>query len=425
MGVGLMILVLLVLMVLGVPVALSLALASALYLLSNGINLAQMVQQLAVSVNSFALLAAPFFVLVGQLMNTGGITNRLFGFVKAVVGHIRGALGHANILVSMIFAGLSGAALADAAGLGTVEIKAMEEDGYDTEFAVAVTAASSTVGPIIPPSIVMVVIGIAAGTSIGKLFLGGIIPGIIMSVALMIMVAYASFVRKYPKGEKPTLRTIVRSFVQAFPSLLTPIIIIGGILGGVFTPTEAGVVAVVYAVILSVLVHREIRVKELPRIFLSSMLTSAKILFIVSAAGAFGWILAYEQAPQKLTALIVGYVSNPTMFLVIIMVFYLLLGCIMDAASIVVLTVPVLVPTLVGLQIDLIHFGVLLAISMSIGTLTPPLGTVMYLLMDISKITIDRYTRAIAPFLALLAVVLLLLVFVPRLVLWIPNFVVR
>ena len=425
MDVGLMILVLLILMILGVPVAISLAVASALYLLTNGINLAQMVQELAVNVNSFALLAAPFFVLVGQLMNTGGITKRLFGFVKSVVGHIRGALGHANILVSMIFAGLSGAALADAAGLGTVEIKAMEEDGYDTEFAVAVTGASSTIGPIIPPSIVMVVIGISAGSSIGKLFLGGIIPGIIMGVALMIMVAYTSIARKYPKGQKPTAKIVLKSFVQAFPSLLTPAIIIGGILGGVFTPTEAGVVAVIYAVILSVFIHKAIGIKQLPRILLDSMLTSAKILFIVSAAGAFGWILAYEQVPQKLTAFIIGFVHSPSVFLFVILFFYLLLGCIMDAASIVVLTVPVLVPTLAGLQIDPIHFGVLVAISMSIGTLTPPLGTVMYLLMEISKITIDRYAKAIWPFLLVLIAVLLILVLVPQLILWIPEYMIQ
>jgi len=323
----------------------------------------------------------------------------------------------------MIFAGISGAAIADAAGLGTVEIKAMEEDGYDTETAVAITGASSTIGPIIPPSIVMVVIGIASGTSIGRLFLGGIIPGIIMGIALMLLIAYISIVKKYPRGEKPSLSNIWKSFKKAFPSLITPLIIIGGILGGVFTPTEAGVAGVIYAIILSVLIHREIRFKDLPRLILSSMLTSAKIMFIVAAAGAFAWILAYEQVPQKLTGMIVGLVMNQGIFLIIIMGFYILLGCILDAASIVVLTVPILVPTLISLNIDLVHFGVLLAISMSLGTLTPPLGTVMYVLLDISGVTIDRYSRAIAPFLVVLVLVLFLLIFIPRLILWIPNLV--
>jgi tripartite ATP-independent transporter DctM subunit len=408
MSLVLMLILLLVLIALGVPVALCLALTSGAYLLVNGLTLAQMVQGLAVSVNSFPLLAAPFYILVGELMNQGGVTDRLFGFVKTAAGRTRGALAHANVLGSMIFAGMSGAAVADAAGLGRVEIKAMQDDGYDTDFAVAVTGASSTVGPIIPPSIIMVVIGVAAGTSIGKLFIGGIIPGVIMGAAQMVMIAIIAARRKYPKGERATWRTLSRSFLRALPSLITPAIIIGGILGGIFTPTEAGVIAVIYAGFLGLVVHREIRLKDLARILLSSVLTSARILFIVSAAGAFGWVLAYEQVPQKITALISAYV-----------------GCIMDAASIVVITVPVLVPSLALLHIDLVHFGVLTAIAMSLGTLTPPLATVMYVLMDFTKLSIERYTKAIAPFLLLLFGVLVLLVLLPELVVWLPNIMVR
>jgi tripartite ATP-independent transporter DctM subunit len=425
MGLGLMLVILLVLIVLGVPIALCLALTSAAYLLVNGLTLAQMVQGLAVSVNSFTLLAAPFYILVGELMNQGGVTDRLFGFVKTAAGRTRGALAHANVLASMIFAGMSGAAVADAAGLGRVEIKAMQDDGYDTDFAVAVTGASATIGPIIPPSIIMVVIGVAAGTSIGKLFIGGIIPGIVMGVAMMVMIAIISFKRKYPKGEKATLRTLGRSFLRAFPSLITPAIIIGGILGGVFTPTEAGVIAVIYAAFLGLVVHREIRLKDLARILLNSVLTSAKILFIVSAAGAFGWVLAYEQVPQKITALISAYVGSPPVFLLIVMLLYMFLGCIMDAASIVVITVPVLVPSLALLHINLVHFGVLTAIAMSLGTLTPPVATVMYILMDISKISIERYTKAILPFLLLLFGVIILLILLPQVVLWLPSMLFR
>ena len=425
MNVVAMIVVSLICMLIRIPIALSLALATGLYLFANGIPLCALVQNLSTGVNSFALLAAPFYLLVGALMNTGGITDKIFGFVTAVVGHIRGALGHANILASMIFAGISGAAVADAAGMGSIEIKAMERNGYDTDFAVAVTGASATIGPIIPPSIIMVIIGVSSGASIGKLFLGGIIPGILMGMGLMILVGISSVRRNYPKGERPTLKSIATSFWLSFPALLTPLIIIGGTLGGIFTPTEAGAVAVLYAFILSVFVYREIKLADVPKVLLETMLTSGRILFIVGASLAFGWILAYEQVPQKLTEVIVSTIHDPTLFIVICMVVFLFLGCIMEASSIVVMTLPVLVPTLAAMHIDSVHFGVLVAIAMAIGTLTPPLGLVMFILMEITKISIERYVKALLPFLGVLVAVLFLLVFFPQLVLWIPNSVIH
>jgi tripartite ATP-independent transporter DctM subunit len=265
-----------VLLLIRIPVALSLALSCGLYLLTNGIPLSALVQNLSTGVNSFALLAAPFFILVGSLMNTGGITDRLFGFVTVLVGHIRGALGQANILASMIFAGISGAAVADAAGLGSIEIKAMEKSGYDKDFSVAITGASATIGPIIPPSIIMVVIGISSGASIGKLFMGGLIPGVLMGVALMAMVGITAVRRNYPKGEKATISLILKSLWESLPALITPIIIIGGILGGVFTPTEAGAVTALYAFILSVFVYKEIKLRDIPKVLLETMITSER-----------------------------------------------------------------------------------------------------------------------------------------------------
>jgi tripartite ATP-independent transporter DctM subunit len=420
-----MIVLLIVFMMVRVPVALSLALASGLYLATHGIPLSALVQNLSTGVNSFALLAAPFYLLVGALMNTGGVTDRIFFFVSSIVGHIRGALGHANVLGSMIFAGIQGAAVADAAGLGAIEIKAMEKNGYDKDFSVAITASSATIGPIIPPSIIMVIIGVSSQTSIGKLFLGGIVPGIIMGAALMILVAITAARRNYPKGVRPTIALIARTFWQSLPALFTPVIIVGGILGGVFTPTEAGAVTVLYAFVLSVFVFKEIKLAEVPKILLETMLTTGRILFIVGASMAFGWILAYDQTPQKLTQIVVGAISDPTLFIVICMVGFLFLGCIMEAASIVVMTLPVLIPTIAALHIDPVHFGVLTAIAMAIGTLTPPLGIVMFVLMQVSGLSFQRYVKAILPHLAVLIAVLFFLVFFPQLVLWIPNAVIK
>jgi tripartite ATP-independent transporter DctM subunit len=421
MNVWIMLVLLLVFIAIRLPIALALAMSSAIYLLTNDISLVALAQHLSIGVNSFALLAAPFFLLTGSLMNTGGISEKLFGFVTAIIGHVRGALGHANILVSMIFAGISGTALSDAAGLGSIEIKAMEKAGYHTPFSVGVTASSATIGPIIPPSLIMVILGIASGASIGKLFLGGIIPGLLMGIGLMIVVAIISFKRKYPVGEKPTVRSVWKAFVAAIPSLITPVIIVGGILFGVVTPVEAGILAIAYSAFLSVIVYKEIPARNLPGIILDTMLTTAKILFIVSASSVFGWILSYEKTPQILAELAMRYISNPTVFLLIIMVVYLLLGCIMTASSIILLTVPFLLPTLKFLNIDLVHFGVLSAVCMSIGTITPPLGTVMFVLMEISHISIQDYIKGIWPFFGVLIFVMVLLVFVPQLTLWIPQ----
>jgi C4-dicarboxylate transporter DctM subunit len=271
----------------------------------------------------------------------------------------------------------------------------------------------------------MVVIGISSGTSIGKLFMGGLIPGVLMGVALMAMVGITAVRRNYPKGEKATISLILKSLWESLPALITPIIIIGGILGGVFTPTEAGAVTALYAFILSVFVYKEIKLRDIPKVLLETMITSGKILFIVAASLAFGWILAYEQVPQKLTAVIASVISGPTLFIIISMVVFLILGCFMEASSIVVMTLPVLVPTLNALHIDLVHFGVLTAIAMAIGTLTPPLGLVMYVLMEVGNISIERYTKAILPYIGILILVLFLLVFVPQLVLWLPNLIVR
>lgn len=419
---GLVLIVALLVMIFGsMPVAFALGLVGLYFYFQLGLPLESFVQRMAIGVDSFPLLAAPFFILAGNLMNTGGITRRIFHLADSLVGHIRGGLGHVNVLASMLFAGMSGAALADAAGLGKVEIQAMTENGYDLEFSTAVTAASSTIGPIIPPSIIMVIYGISAQVPIDKLFLGGIIPGILMGFVLMAMVYGYSLVNNYKRRERFDIKLVWKCFKDAILALLTPLIILGGILGGIFTPTESGAVAAFYALIISVFVYREISLKDLRNIFLETAMVTATILFIVSTASIFGWALTFEQVPLKIAAQLVEISASKTAILFLLGAFYLFWGTLMEASAIVIMTVPVVMPILARFGIDPVFFGVLLAVNMSIGTITPPVGIVMFVMNKITGLSMERYIRLIWPWLLALILVMFGLIFFPQAVLWIPN----
>lgn len=405
----------------GTPITFALGIASLIYFIARGIPLDAFAQRLAVGVDSFPLLAAPFFIMAGNLMNSGGITRRIFRFANSIIGHIRGGLGHVNVLASMIFAGMSGSAIADAAGLGTIEIEAMLEAGYDLEFSAAVTTASAVIGPIIPPSTIMIIYGVTAGVPIDRLFMGGIIPGILIGVALMVLVYFYALKNKYPKSDKFCFKEFFESFKDTILALLTPLIIIGGILGGVFTPTEAGAVAALYALIISLFVYKEIKIKDLPKIFFDTALTSGVILFIVSTASIFGWSLSFEQTPQKVAAFLATITTNKMILMLLLTVIYTFMGMIMEAAAIVITTIPIILPLLQTLGIDLVYFGVILAIIMSIGTITPPVGTVMFIVCKITGLTIERYTKVILPWFFVLLGVVILLIFIPQLILFIPS----
>jgi tripartite ATP-independent transporter DctM subunit len=354
-------------------------------------------------------------------MNTSGITDRIFKFVTCQVGHLRGGLAQVNILSSLLFAGMSGSATADAAGLGMVEIKAMDDAGYDRDFSVAVTAASSAIGPIIPPSIIMVIYGIASGTSVGKLFIGGIVPGLMMTVAMMIITYFIARKRNYPREQKSTLKELCYYFVKAFPALMGPVILIVGILGGVFTATEAGAVIVLYSLILGTVFYKEITAKKFFEILLKTMVTTANIMLIIGSAKVFGWILTYYNIPATVASGLISISTNPTVITMILVVMFLILGCFMEAAAIVIMTVPVILPLLSQLGIDPVGFGVIVAICMSIGTLTPPLGIVMYVLCDTAEISIGHYIKALFPYLVTLFVVITILVLFPGLITALPN----
>jgi tripartite ATP-independent transporter DctM subunit len=376
-------------------------------------------------IDSFPLIAVPFFILAGHLMNSAGITTRIFGFAKALVGWMHGGLGHVNIGASIIFAGMSGAAVADAGGLGTIEIKAMRDAGYDDDFSVGITAASSTIGPIIPPSLPLVIYGVMASASIGELFAAGFIPGLLMGVSLMIMVALYSRKRGYPRDARFSFSRLWVTFKQAFLPLQTPTIIIGGILSGIFTPTESAIAAVVYALILGLFVYRSLTWRHILRVSMDTIETSAAILMIVASATIFAWILIDQQVAVMLGDALLGFSQNKTVILIIIMLVVLLIGCFMETIAAITILVPVLLPIAEKVGIDPVHLGIIVILNLMLGLLTPPVGMVLYVLSKVSGVKFEKCVIATAPFIVPLLIVLTMITFFPDIAMWLPNVAYR
>lgn len=411
----------LLLVVANVPIAFSLGITSLGYLLLKGMPLVVLPHRISGGIDSFPLLAIPFFVLAGHLMNNGGVTRRIFSFSSELVGHIPGGLGHVNIVASIIFAGMTGSALADTAGLGTIEIKAMEEEGFDTPFSAAVTVASATIGPIIPPSIPLVIYGVLAEVSIARLFLGGFIPGLLMGLAMMILVYFIAKKRNYPRHGRTNLRRLVRSFFDSLPSLAAPLFIIGSIVAGIASPTEAGVVAVIYALILGGLVYRELTLRDIHRALKETFETTAVIMFVVGTAALFGWILTREQLAVKLTQFVASISVSPVAILLAANVLLLILGCFMETTSIQVILIPILAPVMKLIGVDLVHFGVVMVLNLMIGLLTPPFGMGLFVVSRVAKIPVAQTIKEAAPFLVPLVVVLLTITLYPPIVTFLPN----
>lgn len=411
------------LVLLGVPIfaAMGLTAAGTLVLVGEASILPLMAQRMYVGTTGFTLLAIPFFILAGNLMNYGGITQRVFDFARALVGHIRGGLGHVNVVASMIFSGMSGAAVADAAGLGVVEMKAMTENGYDREFSAAITAASSTIGPVIPPSIPFVVYGSMAGVSIVKLFIAGFVPGVLMGLAMMIAVFFIARKRGYPIDPWPSLRHLWTTFKGSALALLMPIIIIGGILGGLFTPTEAAVVASLYAFLVGGLVYGEFGLKDVPAIIWESVKQSVRVLFIISVAGFFSWVMIHQNIPERVIATLTAITDTPWIILLILIFILLLLGCFMEGIAVLVITIPVFIPLIERFGIDPVQFGVIMILCSMIGLLTPPVGMSLYAVATISGVTVGRLSLEILPYLAGILIVTLAIAFIPEVSLWLPN----
>lgn len=412
---------LLALMLLRVPIAFSLALSSFAYILYAGLPPVLLMHNMVNGMDSFPLLSIPFFILAGALMNGAGITARIFGFARAIVGWMHGGLGHVNVGASIIFAGMSGAAVADAGGLGAIEIKAMRDAGYDDDFSVGVTAASSTIGPIIPPSLPLVIFGVMASVSIGKLFVAGIVPGLLMAAALSAMIWWISRSRNYPRDVAFSVRTIATRFRAAFLPLMTPVIIVGGIVSGAFTPTEAAICAAAYALLLGVVLYGSLTRRKLAVISLETIETTAAIMMIVGAATVFAWILTANQVAAHFAEFVLSFTDNKTVVLLLIMGVVLIVGLFMETIAAISILVPVLMPVAAQFGIDPVHLGIIVILNLMLGLLTPPVGMVLFVLARVSKVPFEQCVRATLPFLAPLLAVLLLLSFVPGLVLWLPD----
>lgn len=420
-----MFMVFILLIAVGVPIGFGLSLSAIISILASGntMLLNMFAQRMFAGISSFPLLAIPFFILTGLLMNTGGVTNRIFKFASDLVGHITGGLGHVNILASMIFSGMSGSAVADAAGLGAIEIKAMTDAGYDKEFAAAITAASATVGPIIPPSIPFVLFGGLTGVSVGRLFLGGFVPGLLMGLGLMVTVYIISRRRGYPRSPRAGFGQVVKSGLDALPALLVPVIIIGGILTGLFTPTEASVVAALYAFILGVFVYQEIDRRSLASILKETVSHTIRVMFIIGAAAFFGWLLTYQGVPGAITRALVSLTENKYLILLLINLIALILGCFLESLAILVLTIPVFMPLVQRVGIDPVHFGVTLTLTLMIGLITPPVGMCLYPVSSMAKVPLHRVVKECTGYYIALVIVVLVITFLPWLVTSVPNLI--
>jgi TRAP-type C4-dicarboxylate transport system permease large subunit len=454
----------LALMLCGLPVAVAMAGGSLVYILISGsVPDIVLAQRMISGIESFPLLAVPFFILAGNLMNIAGITSRIYDFAIALVGWMKGGLGQVNIIGSVIFSGMSGTAIADAAGLGSIEIKAMKEHGYPTEFAVGVTAASATLGPIIPPSLPFVIYGMMANVSIGALFLGGILPGLFLTFLMMLTVAFFArrngwggdvafnwrrlgsagleilIVLSFPMaiwlavqaGASVNVASVVAFVVllvldwrynfSAVLALMAPVILIGGMTMGWFTPTEAAVAAVLWALFLGLVRYRTMNLKTLAQATFDTIETTASVLFIVTAASIFAWLLTTTQAAQVLADWIFSITSNPLVFLLLVNILILFVGCFIDTIAAITILVPILLPIVLKLGIDPVQFGLIVTLNLMIGLMTPPLGMVLFVLARISKLSVERATMAILPWLIPLVVGLIAITYIPALTLWLPQ----
>ncbi len=455
----------LLLMSSGIPVAMAMAGSALIYIWwSGGLPPFVVIHRMISGIDSFPLLAVPFFILAGNLMNNAGITNRIYNYALALVGWMKGGLGHVNVVGSVIFAGMSGTAIADAAGLGTIEIKAMKDHGYSTEFAVGVTAASATLGPIIPPSLPFVIYGMMANVSVGSLFLAGILPGVLMAILMMLTVAYfahkngwgadvkfewprvikalmeTAAVIAWPvtmwllivKGGLPAQITVFAGLLvlfavdrlfrfQAALPIMTPVLLIGGMTTGIFTPTEGAIAACLWAMVLGFGWYRTLNWKMFVKVCLDTVETTATVLFIVAAASIFGWMLTATGVTAAISEWVLGFTQNPYMFLLLANLLMLFVGCFLEPTAAITILVPILVPICQKLGIDLIHFGLVMVLNLMIGLLHPPMGMVLFVLARVAKLSVERTTIAILPWLIPLLGSLVIITYFPKLVLWLPK----
>ena len=413
------------LMLIGMPIAIAMGIATIAYLGIADISLSILPQRMTNAVNSFLILAIPLFYLAGELMNACRLTERIVALSKALVGHFRGGLAQVSIVSGMIFAGISGSATAETAALGSVLIPAMKKEGYDPAFAAAVIVCAAMIGPIIPPSIALVIYGAIANVSIGKLLLGGIVPGIVIGLTEMVFVYFIARRRNLPRFPRASIRDVATATWRGMAAVLFPIIIAGGILSGVFTPTEAAATAVLYAIALGVFVYRNMTLRESWQVFQRVSFSAGRILIIIAVAAAFSWVVGREQVPQAVVGFMLGLTDNAYVVLAIIIVLLLIVGLFMiESAALIVLT-PILVPVVVSFGIDPVQFGVLMVFVLIIGGGTPPVGVLLFVAQDIAKVSFAELVRAILPFYIPLVVATLLIAYIPWLTLYVPSLVFK
>ena len=420
MNLAIMFLALFILLVLYVPIAFAVAFASLIFIGLEGMPLFMVAQRMYSGSDSFVLLALPLFVMTGLLMNVGGISDKLIALARAMVGHIRGGLGIVNVVVSMFFAGVSGSAVADTAAVGSVLIPAMEKQGYPKDYAAAVTAASSTIGIIIPPSIPMVLYGVIAGTSVGTLFIAGIVPGLMVALGQMLVAYWIAVKKGYPVANKFSLHILFKSFLSAAPALALPIIIIGGISFGVFTPTEAGAVAVVYALIVGV-AYRSLSLKNVYKALVDSAILSAIVMIIVSTSTLLGWVLSYNRIPHLITEVFLNLPGSTNFILTILAALLIFLGTFLHGTPLQIIVVPMLLPLIQALGVNMIHFGMIVVLCVGIGQQTPPVGSALYVTAAISDLDILDIVKASWPFILIIILTLLLVIYFPILSTFLPS----
>ena len=409
--------------VLRMPIGLGMLIGSIAYFLAKGISLSSMVNAMCYGLtNSYILIAIPLFVFTANAMNSGLITDKIFDFARAIIGRKHGATGYVNILASLIFAGMTGSAVADASGLGVLEISQMKKEGYDMPFSCAITAASAVVGPIFPPSIPFVIYAMVSGASVGKLFLGGMVPAFILCIVMGIYVYFISRKRHYPVGARVTFRQFVVSTAKALPALLTPVILLVGIYSGVMTPTEASAVAAAYTLIIAFLVYRTLSLKALGKVLWSTLRTTGTIFLVIAAAYGFSYIITVEQASKYIVEAMSSVVHSPWVFLLAVNVLFLILGCLVDVNVSQLVFVPLVIPLMRYFHIDPVHFGVMICLNMMIGLLTPPFGMLLFITAGIGKISLKDMIRETMPLVGVEIVALGIITYVPQTVLFLTRF---
>lgn len=410
-------------LLIGVPIAFVLGLTPLMAMMTQGETpLILAAQRIFTGIDSPILMAVPFFILAGNIMSASSMTGRLVAFCNILVGWLRGGLAYVNVVISMIFAGITGAAVADTSAVGSILIPAMKKEGYDTDFAAAVTATSSTIGPIIPPSIPFIIYGVLAEVSIASLFLAGFVPGVLLGLFQMGVVGYYSRKRQYPKGRLPSLKEAIKGVGDAVLVLMLPIIILGGILSGIFTPTESACIASFYALFISFFVYRDIRVRDLPRILINTGATSSLVMLVISMASIFSWLLAVEEVPQLVTEIVLKATANKYLILLFLNAILLIVGTFMETGASLIILTPVLLPLMVQIGVDPLHFGVILVLNLVIGLTTPPVGVCLFIACSIGRTSLERLSRAILPFLLASIVVLLICTYWESLIMAIPIY---